>query len=970
MASNISVAITVDNKQYIAGIKAADTATTAFARKTQQSLGGIGTAFTTAGNQVSGFATKLAGLGFAAATVSAIRFGDSIKDISDATGIGIANVIGFSNVVAANGGSAESAQKAILKFVGAIDEAASGSREMQNTFKGVNVSLKDLANLSEQDLLAKTIEGLSKITSASERVATAQKLLGKEFRAVNLQAVADGYQSASGAAAKYTETINKTAELQNKLDSAFQKLQLAILKAIEPLADFVSKLTDDQIDKMVQAVIALGSAFTALAVAAPILQGIGRALAFLGGAFAVAKTGMAAITAGTALFAGALVSLNRTAVFAAGYLDRFSRGTGMFKAENGAIANLITLFGKLAARIPFATVAFAALSAAFGGMLLGLGKIAVAFASIALAVVGINELIKLAFNIDLIDMMAKKLEELVTTYLPGVAALLNKIGSALGMAAPPSSAPKEGLNTGSGPRGSIGTGRAAEEERKKIKGPVRDVDTTATDNAVKAIREMTVEYEKQQRLNLAKIDFETRFIGLSEESKTIAEAQVQLAQDYSKQQDELIKKRESLTKEERKEGVLGKEINEQIKKNAQGFNAQFAAITKSVTAQQTAKKLEEDRLYFIDLQTKSMNTILDIQANIASFSMSEDARKIAALQRQIALEEDAAVKREQQRLGATPITAEAEAAVREKVRKATEGQLAAQLQLNAATKAESARLFVQDLQNTAIANTISLQAELAKLTMTSDQQRILDLQTQNQLLVQQEVAKRNALLKPGESIAASEIAAITAQVTAANATLIASTQGLIDKGREFTTGWTQSFIKYKDDAENAATQSKTYFETFTKGFEDAFVKFVQTGKLSFKDLANSMIADFARIQAKKALLGIFGAGGGDSTGGGFSFGTLFKGIGSIFGFANGGSPPVNRPSIVGERGPELFIPKSAGTVVPNGMMGGGQTINTAVTYSIQAVDASSFKSLLARDPEFIHNVAEQGRRQLPIRSRR
>jgi hypothetical protein len=41
-----------------------------------------------------------------------------------------------------------------------------------------------------------------------------------------------------------------------------------------------------------------------------------------------------------------------------------------------------------------------------------------------------------------------------------------------------------------------------------------------------------------------------------------------------------------------------------------------------------------------------------------------------------------------------------------------------------------------------------------------------------------------------------------------------------------------------------------------------------------------------------------------------------------------------------------------------------------VTYSIQAVDASSFRSMLARDPEFIHNVAEQGRRQLPIRSRR
>ena len=178
----------------------------------------------------------------------------------------------------------------------------------------------------------------------------------------------------------------------------------------------------------------------------------------------------------------------------------------------------------------------------------------------------------------------------------------------------------------------------------------------------------------------------------------------------------------------------------------------------------------------------------------------------------------------------------------------------------------------------------------------------------------------------------------------------------------WSAAWNEAFAKYKGDAENAALQSKTYFETFTKGFEDAIVRFVQTGKLSFKDLANSLIADFARIQAKKALAGLFGGGGISS--GGF-LGRLFGGF-----FADGGSPPMNKVSVVGERGPELFVPKQPGTIVPNGMLGGGQTVNTAVTYNIQAVDAQSFKTLLARDPEFIHNVAEQGRRQLPIRSRR
>lgn len=36
-------------------------------------------------------------------------------------------------------------------------------------------------------------------------------------------------------------------------------------------------------------------------------------------------------------------------------------------------------------------------------------------------------------------------------------------------------------------------------------------------------------------------------------------------------------------------------------------------------------------------------------------------------------------------------------------------------------------------------------------------------------------------------------------------------------------------------------------------------------------------------------------------------------------FADGGRPPVGQPAIVGERGPEVFVPDQPGTVVPNGL---------------------------------------------------
>jgi len=178
--------------------------------------------------------------------------------------------------------------------------------------------------------------------------------------------------------------------------------------------------------------------------------------------------------------------------------------------------------------------------------------------------------------------------------------------------------------------------------------------------------------------------------------------------------------------------------------------------------------------------------------------------------------------------------------------------------------------------------------------------------------------------------------------------------------REWSAGWTEAFATYVNEADDAANQAKTYFETFTKGWEDAIVNFVKTGKLSFKDLANSMIAEFARIQAKKMFVQLFG----DNTagGGGGLLGSLF---GGFFGKAGGGDVMSGKPYMVGESGRELFVPNSAGRIIPGDQLGGGGSTN--VTYNINAVDSQSFRTMIARDPQFIYNITEAGRRSQPSR---
>lgn len=62
---------------------------------------------------------------------------------------------------------------------------------------------------------------------------------------------------------------------------------------------------------------------------------------------------------------------------------------------------------------------------------------------------------------------------------------------------------------------------------------------------------------------------------------------------------------------------------------------------------------------------------------------------------------------------------------------------------------------------------------------------------------------------------------------------------------------------------------------------------------------------------------------------------------SIKGHATGGVPALNRPSIVGEQGPELFMPRQRGRIVPNNELGmGGTTVNMTVVTQ----DAQSFRN--------------------------
>ena len=113
------------------------------------------------------------------------------------------------------------------------------------------------------------------------------------------------------------------------------------------------------------------------------------------------------------------------------------------------------------------------------------------------------------------------------------------------------------------------------------------------------------------------------------------------------------------------------------------------------------------------------------------------------------------------------------------------------------------------------------------------------------------------------------------------------------------------------------------------------------------------------------LLGQFGENFGKGKDGGKGLGGFLGGIlGGLF--ADGGRPPVGKASLVGERGPEIFVPKVAGTIIPNNQLGGGTTniVNVSVDASDSAVSGNN------QDAQALGNVIAVAIRSELIKEKR
>lgn len=213
------------------------------------------------------------------------------------------------------------------------------------------------------------------------------------------------------------------------------------------------------------------------------------------------------------------------------------------------------------------------------------------------------------------------------------------------------------------------------------------------------------------------------------------------------------------------------------------------------------------------------------------------------------------------------------------------------------------------------------EAELAKLNDPSNRVQ----------MTQQEYDQKLALIKQYEA----------ARVQAAQD----ADAAVLEAEQDWTRGARRALQNYADQAANVSGQTEQLVGSTFTSMGDAIANFATTGKLSFKSLASSILADLARMETRilmsQALMSIFGSfmGGGPSTGVALSGSGSYTGMGvasDIAGFtfnAKGGvysSPSLSRYSgqvvstpttfafakgagLMGEAGPEAILPLRRGS---------------------------------------------------------
>jgi len=395
-----------------------------------------------------------------------------------------------------------------------------------------------------------------------------------------------------------------------------------------------------------------------------------------------------------------------------------------------------------------------------------------------------------------------------------------------------------------------------------------------------------------------------------------------------------------------KKELLKNEILITLEKRKQIAADRAAAAERSITERVAALNEAQARKSAIEAQTAQIKSNTE---NLSLSALQRIPKQVEAIVQKTAADIDVLEAKIQNVQQDTTLVAE-QRAIQEATLRAQIAQLRAQrdLQINQLELLEKRLKAEQDLATLVTSTQQRLQIAQAQGATTRAQLQLASpfggdtYERQIQLLDQ--LNERQALAVQQ----AQQIATLEAQKTREGADVAAIDREI--QQQQVVNEQLNTEILNRQELERQILRQQQALEKLqpvvdglTAGFTELFTSTINGSKSAqevvadtFRQIGEAYINMAAKIIAEQvamiinervlaAFRGATGTGGG---GLGSIFGSLFGGQ-----YADGGRPPVGKASLVGERGPELFVPNRSGTIIPNDQLGGS---SNTVTVNVDA----------------------------------
>ena len=872
----------------------------------------------------SKFQSALAGIAIGGFITSAYKMAAALDDVATASGMALDTVIGFGQAVAANGGSIDGANQAIGKFAKYISNAAEGNRDAQATFQKLGISLGDLGTMSEQDLMRKTVKGLAETNDNALRSAKGMEIFGKSFNSVDFKGVNEGLDGFIQRAGPSAAAIKSAADAEQNFANAMNTFQISLLAALKPISDFLAAIDPQKIQEFANTLVELIKVLVAIQIATKAAAAIeGLALAMRAGSVASGAMTLSMQAAAGGVFASFLLGIKQI--------------TQAFNLQQAAMVASHTGIGVI--------------SLTLKSLGTGLLRIIPFIGQVILAFEILNGVLKAFTGNGVIDWLDEA---------------GSKMASILGIA----------YKTGKQKDAEAEAIKKAKEEQEKqaaAAGKTRDVVDTigiAYKGLLADLQKGVDAYMRSNDEVVKRLKLDGELIGLTEQQKAVKQA---LFDVDSKNQAELIRlqelyKEKSVSSKEEDLRLLP-DIQKAMEKVKGSLEGQKKAVEGLIVA--NAARLEQENQlkaladYTGSIQIDNAKKLRDLQHEMATSTMGEIQKKYA----DIAYSADESARSEIQKensrrkqLGIIAMTADEEAKYYAASKQGLDKIGAATRQNYEQSRTWSTgwnkawRDYADDATNAAKTaesifkkTTSGIEDAIVGLVKTGKFEWKSMLGSIAEELLRSGIRKSITGLFEGLSNGGDSLLGKVGKMFGMEG-MFGGSAGAAGQGGSannpiytyVTNGGAMGGGSARGSTGGQDSGGGGWWDSITETVSGVWDS-VTSGLGSVWDSVTSGIGD---------LFGGGGGGGGDSS--------WLSGIADFFGgfFADGGSLGAGKFGIAGENGPEMI--SGPATITP---MGGSSN----VTYNINAVDAASFKSMIAADPSFIHAVAQQGGRGVPRR---